>query len=65
MAPFPPVKAVETDGVADQPNLTWAKVQIPVAHHADVFDTIPDVRVRHADRYHRLGRGHIDQCGLE
>ena len=26
MAPFPPVKAVETDGVANQPNLTGAKV---------------------------------------
>ena len=65
MAPFPPVKAVETDGVADQPNLTGAKVHILAAHHADVFDTIPDVRVRHADRHYRLGRGHIDPCGLE
>jgi hypothetical protein len=65
MTPFPPVKAAETDGVADQPNPFGSQVHILVAHHADIFDTIPHVRVRHADHHHRLGRGHIDPCGLE
>jgi hypothetical protein len=56
MASFPPVKALEPPRLANCPTSSGPKVHVLAAHKANIFDAIPDIRVRHADRHHRLGR---------
>jgi nitroreductase len=43
----------------------WLFAVIQDKNLLDRLSAIPDVRVRHADRHHRLWRGHVDSCGRE
>jgi hypothetical protein len=55
MAPLPAVKASEDDRITDQPGSTRSQVIVIASHHSHVFDSIPDIGVRHPDRH--LGHG--------
>jgi hypothetical protein len=59
------MKALESEGVADQPTSSGTQVHVLTAYEPYEFDAIPNVGVRHADRHHRLGWGHINGCGRE
>ena len=46
MAAFPAMKALQPDGVAEQPDIAGTQIVILVTHKTDVFVTIPYVTVR-------------------
>jgi hypothetical protein len=71
MAPLPPVKAFEPEGLTNQPGAARPQIPILAAHKAYIFDAIPDIGWGHADLHHWpadlhhwLGHGDVYGRGL-
>jgi hypothetical protein len=59
MPSFPSMKAVYSEWVGDNPNVSRTQIEILIADKADVFITIPNVIVRniHGPRSRSISRG--------
>ena len=45
MVSFPSMEALQAEWITNQPDISRSQIEILVTHHANIFDTIPDVTI--------------------
>jgi len=55
------MESVKTDRIAGQPHTSWPQVHARSAYVANVFVTVPDITIGHANRHIRYRRTDIDR----